>query len=423
MANVAILGYGVVGSGVAEVIRRNAQAIKSRSGADINLLKILDIRDFPESPDRGLFTKNADEIFENEKIDIVVETIGGTGAAYEFVKRALKKGKHVVTSNKELVSSFGPQLLEMAEKMHVNFLFEACVGGGIPIIRPLNQCLAANEIAGISGILNGTTNYILTRMRREGTDFNVALKDAQLKGYAEADPTNDIDGYDTARKIAILSSIAYNEFVDAKKIHIEGIRGISHEDMQYADKMDCVIKLIGLSKKVEDKILAMVSPFLVSKSNPLASVEDEFNAIMVKGNAVDELMFYGKGAGKMPTASAVTADIIEIARNEKRSGKKVWHVGDNDILLKPDDVELKFFVRLEVSDKLEAMNLASRIIGNISEVSLGDSEVKNEIAFITPVKKEKQFKVEIEKLAKNKAVKSVISKIRFLNGSLNLNGQ
>jgi len=224
MVNIAVMGYGVVGSGVVEVIRKNSVSISKKAGQEIRVKKILDIRDFPDSPERDLFTKNPDEIFDDPSIGIVVETIGGIGAAYEFTKKALSKGKNVVTSNKELVATHGPELLKLAKENGVNYLFEASVGGGIPIIRPLNRCLAANEIHSIIGILNGTTNYILTQMKRQGKNFDEALKEAQQKGYAEADPTADIEGHDACRKIAILSSIAYNEFVDYKKIHTEGIK-------------------------------------------------------------------------------------------------------------------------------------------------------------------------------------------------------
>ena len=254
MINVAILGYGVVGSGVAEVIRKNSKSIALKAGEEIAVKKILDVRDFTDSPDKDLLTKDAAEVFDDPSIRIVVETIGGARIAHEFTRRALENGKHVVTSNKELVATHGPELLKLARDKGVNYLFEASVGGGIPIIRPLNQCLAANEIDGVTGILNGTTNYILSQMRREGRDFADALKSAQQNGYAEQDPTADIEGHDACRKIAILSSIAYNEFVDCSKIYTEGISKISLIDMEYAQAMDSVIKLIGTSRKIGDKV-------------------------------------------------------------------------------------------------------------------------------------------------------------------------
>ncbi|NLD50637.1 MAG: homoserine dehydrogenase, partial [Clostridiaceae bacterium] len=247
MINVAVIGYGVVGSGVAEIIRKNCVSIGKKAGEEISVKKILDIRDFPDSPDKELLTKNSEEVFEDPSIGIVVETIGGTGIAYEYTKNALKSGKHVVTSNKELVATHGPELLKIAEENGVNYLFEASVGGGIPIIRPMNRCLAANEIHSVTGILNGTTNYILSQMKREGKDFEVALKEAQANGYAEADPTADIEGHDACRKIAILSSIAYNQFVDYRNIYTEGIKNISVSDMKYAESINCTIKLIAIS--------------------------------------------------------------------------------------------------------------------------------------------------------------------------------
>ncbi|MCG8400810.1 MAG: homoserine dehydrogenase, partial [Firmicutes bacterium] len=283
MVYAAVLGYGVVGSGVVEVIKKNRISIGKRAGKHIAVKKILDIRDMPKSPDKELLTKNAGEIFGDNSISVVVETIGGIGAAFEFTKRAFMSGKHVVSSNKELVATHGPELLKLAKDNGVNYLFEASVGGGIPIIRPLNQCLAANEIDGIFGILNGTTNFILTKMKRNGQSFDEALKIAQQSGYAEADPTADIEGYDACRKIAILSSIAYGEFVDYRKIHAEGITGITLRDMEYADKMNSVIKLIALSKRIGKKVFARVSPAIISKTNALANVENEFNAIEVKG--------------------------------------------------------------------------------------------------------------------------------------------
>jgi homoserine dehydrogenase len=323
---VAVLGYGVVGSGVVEVIRKNALSISGRAGEEISIKKILDIRDFPGDPYRDLITSNADDVFEDDTIKVVVETIGGAGIAYEFTKRAFRSGKHVVTSNKELVAKHGPELLLLARENNVNYLFEASVGGGIPIIRPLHQCLSANEITGITGILNGTTNYILTQMKKEGRDFQDALKGAQQNGYAEADPTADIEGHDACRKIAILSSIAYNQYVDYRKIYTEGITGITPVDMEYAEVMDSVIKLVAISRKDGDSIFARVAPAMISKMHPLANVDDVFNAIVVNGDAIGEAMFYGRGAGKLPTASAVVADIIDIVKHAGSVGKSTWEI-------------------------------------------------------------------------------------------------
>lgn len=327
MINVAVLGFGVVGSGVVELLEKNAAKIEKKANSRIQVKRILDIRDFSNSPFCKLVTKEPDEIFSDDEISIVIETIGGVGAAYKFTLEAFARGKHVVTSNKELVASHGPELLEIARKNNVAYLFEASVGGGIPIIRPLSQCLAANEISEIKGILNGTTNYMLTLMKNEGLSFDEALKSAQSKGYAEADPTSDVEGHDSCRKIAILSSIAYDEFVDYKKIPTKGITQITHDDILEADKNGSVIKLIASSKRVGSKIEASVSPALIPKNHPLANVDDVFNAILVKGNAIGEAMFYGRGAGKLPTASAVVADIIDIVDHmgvPRKNGFYMW---------------------------------------------------------------------------------------------------
>ena len=413
MINIAVLGYGVVGSGVVEVIKKNSLSISRRAGEEIGVKKILDIRDFPESPDRDLMTKNADEIFDDDSISIIVETIGGIGAAYEFTKRAFSCGKHVVTSNKELVATHGPELLRIAKDRGVNYLFEASVGGGIPIIHPLYQCLAANEIIGITGILNGTTNYILTRMKKDGEDFQAALKSAQRNGYAEADPSADIEGHDACRKIAILSSIAYNEFVDYKNIYTEGITRISTVDMEYAEFMDSVIKLIAISKRVGDKIFARVSPAIISKNHPLANVEDVFNAIVVKGNAIGDAMFYGRGAGKLPTASAVVGDIIDIVKHTDGVGGYVWEKKKYNNVMHIDESETRFFVRLVASNKEEAANFISRTFEGVDFVKMDKPGLQEEIAFITPKAREGELKAKIMQTAGIGAVSAIVSTIRM----------
>lgn len=383
MVNIAVLGYGVVGSGVVEVIKTNSLSISNKAGKTIKVKKVLDIRDFPESPDKDILTKNADEVFNDDSISIVVETIGGAKIAYEFTKRALSAGKHVVTSNKELVATHGPELLKLAKDNNVNYLFEASVGGGIPIIRPLNQCLAANEISSVTGILNGTTNYILTRMKKDGKDFGVALKGAQENGYAEADPTADIEGHDACRKIAILSSIAYGEFVNYNKIYTEGITKVSLTDMEYAESMNSVIKLIATSTKDGDKIFARVSPAIISKSNPLSNVEDVFNAIVVKGNAIGEAMFYGPGAGKLPTASAVVADVIDIVLHINSNARNTWHIPSEDNIINYRDVETKYFVRLKIKDTALAKKTIESEFGNVKWVKNAHSVNDDELAFVS----------------------------------------
>lgn len=413
MVNVAILGYGVVGSGVAEVIRKNSQSIAARAGEEIFVKRILDVRDFPDSPDREVLTKNAEDVFDDPSISIVVETIGGARIAHEFTKRAFEKGKHVVTSNKELVATHGPELLRLAQDKGVNYLFEASVGGGIPIIRPLNQCLAANIIDGITGILNGTTNYILSQMRREGRDFADALKSAQQNGYAEADPTADIEGHDACRKIAILSSIAYNEFVDYHGIHTEGITKISLIDMEYAEALNSVIKLVGISRRVGDKIFARVSPVIINRSNPLSNVEDVFNAIVVKGDAIGDAMFYGRGAGKLPTASAVVADIIDIAKHAGTSGSYVWERTEENNLIDISEYETRFFVRVAVRNREEAGKYIVKTFGKVDFINISKPETADELAFTTSRAKEGELGKMVEALKGIGSIKKVTNVIRI----------
>lgn len=410
--DIAIIGYGVVGSGVAEVVRKNAQSIAVRAGDQIRVKKILDIRDFPEGPDSELFTKVADEVFGDPDIKVVVETIGGTRIAHEYTKRAFETGKHVVTSNKELVATHGPELLRMAADNGVSYLFEASVGGGIPIIRPLNQCLAANVINGITGILNGTTNYILTQMRREGRNFEDALKSAQQNGYAEADPTADIQGHDACRKIAILSSIAYNEFVDCNSIYTEGITKISLEDMQYAEVMDSAIKLVAVSRREGDRIFARVTPAIISKNHPLSNVEDVFNAIVVRGDAIGDAMFYGRGAGKLPTASAVVADVIDITKHNE-SGRSFWERRDYNNLVPFNDSEIRYFVRVSVRNCGEATKYIEKVFGQVEYVRAGYKNESEELAFTTTKATEAKLSSNVEALKGIGSIRQVISVIRI----------
>ena len=298
MVNIAVLGYGTVGSGVVEVINTNHASINKRAGADINIKYVLDLRDFPGDPVEKVLVHDYDVIANDPQVDIVVEVMGGIEPAYTFVKRALEAGKSVCTSNKALVAKHGPELMEIAREKNINFLFEASCGGGIPIIRALNSSLTADEIDEITGILNGTTNYMMYKMSTEGCEFDAVLKEAQAKGYAEADPTADVEGYDACRKIAILSSLAYGRFLNYEDIYTEGITRITPEDMQYAEELDMTIKLLGTSRKIgDDSFYAMVAPFLVGKTSPLYSVNDVFNAVFVHGNVLGDAMFYGSGAG------------------------------------------------------------------------------------------------------------------------------
>ena len=315
MVKVAIMGYGTIGSGVYEVLTGNRDKIAANVGQEVQVKYILDLRDFPGSPVEDKIVHDFQVIADDPEVQIVVETMGGLNPAYPFVKTCLEAGKNVVTSNKALVAAHGTELLAIAREKQVNFQFEASVGGGIPIIRPLYECLMGEQIQEITGILNGTTNFILTKMDKEGASFDAVLKEAQELGYAERNPEADVEGYDTCRKIAILTAMATGKEVDFEDIQTEGITKITDVDFKYADKMGTSIKLFGTSRMNGDQVFAWVAPLMIGKSHPLYAVNDVFNGIMVKGNMLGTSMFYGSGAGKLPTASAVVADIIEEAKN------------------------------------------------------------------------------------------------------------
>lgn len=348
MINIAIMGYGVVGSGVAEVFRMNEAVIQKRAGQSIRIKKILDVRAFPDDPCSDCITRKPEEIFDDPEIAIVVETIGGTGVAFQLTRRALEAGKHVVTSNKELVASKGPELLKLAREKGINYLFEASVGGGIPIVMPLLKCLSANVIERIAGILNGTTNYILTRMDQAGIRFDQALTEAQENGYAEQNPTADLDGLDACRKLAILTSITLGEFVDNQLIHTEGITSLTPTDLVYARHLDMKLKLISRFILQPGKQADMiVAPMLIERNHPIAVADDVNNAILVTGNALGDAMFYGRGAGKKPTASAVVADIMECALHLGRTPHRIeWAVPDRQILKPHEDCTVRALLRL-----------------------------------------------------------------------------
>lgn len=312
MVNVAILGFGVVGSGVAEVLTQNKQIIEKKLGKEINIKYILDLRDFPGNPFESLVVHDFNIILNDPEVSVVAEMMGGSHPAYDFSKACLEAGKSVVTSNKEVVANFGAELLQIAKEHGVAYLFEASVGGGIPIIRPMCNDLSSNNITEINGILNGTTNYILTKMTTEGADFADVLKDAQDKGYAERNPAADVEGLDAARKIVILSSLAFGKAVSPSSIHVEGITNIATEDVELAAELGYAVKLIGHAEKIDGKILAMVSPRMIPLSNPLSGINDVFNGILLGADMVGQVMFYGPGAGKLPTASAVCADIVDV---------------------------------------------------------------------------------------------------------------
>ena len=378
MTKVAILGFGTVGSGVAEVLTGNGEEIARRIGSQVALKYILDVRDFPGSPFEDRFVKDFAVIENDPEVDVVVETIGGATIALEFTQRALKAGKSVVSSNKELVATHGYELLQLAKEHGVSYLFEASVGGGIPILRPLTTCLAANRLEEVTGILNGTTNYILTRMIRAGLTFDQALAEAQANGYAERDPSADVDGHDACRKICILSALACGQHVYPQQVPTEGIRGVSLADVAYADSCGYKIKLLGRAIREEgDKVCAFVAPHLVPCQEPLAGVEDVFNAIAVRGNAVGDVMFYGRGAGKLPTASAVVADVADIARDPKRDHRNQWGPGAEDLVVSPDTLSSRWYVRAELS-----MDHARELFGEIQPLARSGAPA-GEAAFLT----------------------------------------
>ncbi|MDD4511125.1 MAG: homoserine dehydrogenase [Oscillospiraceae bacterium] len=348
MINVAILGYGTVGSGVAGVIANHSGAIAAKVATPIHIKYILVRRDMPEGPFSDLFVKDFSVIEQDPEVQVVVETMGGTGAALEYTRRALLAGKNVVTSNKELVAEHGYELLQLARSNNLSYLFEASVGGGIPIIRPISQCLAANDLTEICGILNGTTNYILTRMIRAGLSFEEALQEAQEKGYAERDPAADVEGHDACRKICILASLSFGRHIYPSQADTEGITKITLEDVQYAEDGGKKIKLLGRAMRQPDgKVCAYVAPHLVDEESPLANVEDVFNGIVVKGDSIGEVMFYGRGAGKLPTASAVVADIMDAARHIESKKYINWAPGGADAAVSSEGVVTGWYVRAD----------------------------------------------------------------------------
>ncbi len=386
MSKIAVMGYGTVGSGVVEVLLTNQASIARRAGETVEIKYVLDLRDFPGSVIEDRLIKDFEIIKNDPEIDIVVETMGGINPAYQFVKACLCAGKSVCTSNKELVAKYGSELLEIARSKNINFLFEASVGGGIPIIRPLNQSLTADEIEEITGILNGTTNYILTKMRDEGSDFSDVLHKAQELGYAERNPEADVEGYDACRKIAILTSLAYGQQVDFEDIYTEGITKITSEDFKYAAKINAAIKLLGTSKMVNGKVLAMVAPVMIKSGHPLYSVDDVFNAIYVRGNMLGEVMFYGKGAGKLPTASAVVADVVDAVKHKGKSIMTIWS-GEKQEILPFDDAEHRFFVRVKDSG-----GILEKIENAFGKIEMIDAGIDGEYAFITEMMSEKKYR-------------------------------
>lgn len=381
MIKVAIMGYGTVGSGVYEVIRTNEKSIDKKVGQELCIKYVLDLREFPGDPVMEVLTHDFEDIIKDEEVRIVAEVMGGLHPAYEFTRRCLEAGKSVCTSNKELVAEHGAELIQIAKDHQVNYLFEASVGGGIPIIRPLNSSLTADVILEVSGILNGTTNYMLTKMDREGLDYMDVLKEAQDKGYAELHPEADVEGWDACRKIAILTSLASGNQVDFHDIYTEGITKITSEDFLYAKKLNRSIKLLAISRKTGDTYCAMVSPALVHREHPLYVVNDVFNAVFVKGNMLGNSMFYGSGAGKLPTASAVAGDMVDAARHLGKIITLFWD--PEKLTLAPmEQMTRRFFIRMKSDAEPE------KLFGDGERIHAG---ISGEIGFITPVMTEAEF--------------------------------
>ncbi len=385
MIKAAVMGYGTIGSGVVEVLETNRDSIAKRCGDTIEVKYVLDLREFPGDPIQDKIVHDYKTIAEDPEVSIVVETMGGVEPAFTFVKAMLEAGKHVTTSNKALVADKGAELLAIAREKNVNFMFEASVGGGIPIIRSLNECLTADEIEEITGILNGTTNYMMTKMSQEGLEFDDVLKDAQAKGYAEKDPTADIEGHDACRKIAILTSLICGRQVDFNEIHCEGITRISATDIKYAKAMGKAIKLLATSRKVGDSYCAMVAPHMLPAEHPLFPVNDVFNAVFVHGNVLGDAMFYGSGAGKLPTASAVVADMVEIAKNLDQNIFVEWSSKKMELVDYKQSVN-RFFVRTTASE--------AAVKENFGDVTFVKAEgVSGEIGFVTEPMTEADYEI------------------------------
>lgn len=411
MVQVAIMGYGVVGSGVAEILQTHTKNLEKKAQEEIGIKYILDLRDFPGDPLADKFTKNFEDILNDGEVSIVVETMGGLTYAYRYVKSLLESGKSVVTSNKELVAAKGAELLQIAADKNVNFLFEASVGGGIPIIRPISQCLAANDIDQIAGILNGTTNFILTKMIHEQMGFEEALKLAQELGYAEKDPTADIEGFDSVRKICILASLTFGKHVYPDNIHTEGITKITPEDVEYAASWGGVIKLIGSVKMLEDgRIDIFVSPMFIENESQLAGVSDVFNGIMVRGDATGDVVFYGKGAGKLPTASAVVADVIDCIKHRKQRKYLYWTDSMENYVLPWEEGTASMYIRAFAPNNDETYAKIKEIFGEVQMLSRNGGQ-NDEIAFVTEVKTVGEILG--ESAAFEQAGARIVSKIRI----------
>ena len=421
MINVAILGYGTVGSGVFEVLNENKESISRRAGQELHVKYVLDLRDFPGQPVEKVLVHDYEQIVSDPEVDIVVEVMGGVEPAYTFVKKALLAGKNVCTSNKALVAKHGRELMDIAKEKSINFLFEASCGGGIPIIRVINSSLTGDEIDEVTGILNGTTNYMLYKMSTEGCEFDTVLKEAQQKGYAEADPTADVEGYDACRKIAILSSLAYERYFDFEDIYTEGITKISSRDIAYAKEFGNVIKLLGVAHNMEDGIEVGVYPMMISQNHPLASVRDSFNAVFVHGDAVGDVMFYGRGAGEFPTASAVVGDVIDVVRDTQYhcTGRISCTCYRTTPVKNFKNVKNKFFLRMQVENKPGVLASIAMVFG-VHKVSITKVMQKEqcenadaaELVIVTEAVKESQMLDSLEHLKDMETIREVSSVIR-----------
>ncbi len=404
---IAIMGFGVVGSGVGEIISNSPDSLKKRCGEEVEITRILDLRDFPDSKYK-CFTKNFEDILNDDEIEIVLEVMGGTNPAYDFTKRLLMAGKHVVTSNKELVAKHGTELLGIAKEKNINYLFEASVGGGIPIIRPLYSSLVSNELTDVVGILNGTTNYILTQMIKEGASFETALSGAQEKGYAEKDPTADVEGHDTCRKIAILASLAFGRYVDSEEIQTEGITKITLEDVAYAAELGSVIKLVGMAQRTQDGVFARVCPAILKKEHPLGGIDDVFNGILVRGDGLGDVMFYGRGAGSLPTASAVVSDVIEIVKHKDSHILLGWQEGKEGYLKNADEQVFRYYIRVAG----EQGKSAEFCRDGFNVIVLDGEKYQNEFAIVTP----EMTGAEIEEFKQSElAAYNILGSIRLVN--------
>lgn len=411
MIEVAIMGHGVVGSGVAGIITTHKKKLFSSIGEEIHIKHILDLREFPDSPLADRFTKDFEDIINDVEVRVVAEVMGGINPAYDYTKRLLKAGKSVVTSNKELVAAKGAELLEIAKDNNANFLFEASVGGGIPIIRPLNQCLVANEVKEIAGILNGTTNFILTKMFDEGMDFDAALKLAQDLGFAERNPAADVEGHDACRKICILASLAFGKHIYPDNIHTEGITSITLADVKYAASTNSVIKLIGDVKLLDDgEMDIFVAPMLINKKSQLANIDNEFNGIMVRGDCTGDVVFYGKGAGSMPTASAVVADIVDCCKHLKARKYLFWADSTNDNIIPYNESETAVYLRFSANNRDLTLSKVQSLLGDVQVLSI-ENETENELAITTAVLSVEKISNALAELEKDGV--TVLSNIRI----------